>query len=254
MAREIDVTKIAWPSDPVRGVTSTGKPRTIAQQLDDMTALAKDAKGEWPFPAILIRKLSEDAAAGESKFTHEALDGVHRLTVARRLKRETIPATIVEPENQGDAFAMQVKSNIMRGTDLDRDTRDAAIVKLRTPLKAGGYGMKLSDIAAKVGLTLTSVSRIARGIQRGTGGKTRKAKAKAKTRKPKQTTIDDAIAQSVKSANGFDPATFYVALDSLVHMFSAEAPAILAFRESVNPDLFAHASDMVASLVESAGE
>jgi hypothetical protein len=254
MAREIDVARIMWPSDPVRGIASTGKPKTIPKQLDDMTTLAKDAKDEWPFPAIIVRKLTaEEATATESKYTHEALDGVHRLTVARRTKRETIAATVVDVAGgSADAYAVQVRANIGRGTDLDRDVRDAAIIRMRTPVKAGGYGLTLAEIADKVPLSLASVSRIAKGRQRGKGGKVRKTGAKRKkgTRKS-ATTEHDA---STNGAAAFDPASFYVTLAGLVTTYMEHVPEILALRGSVDPDILVNANNLTMALVSVDGE
>lgn len=148
--------------------------RYIHERIDGKIVLnyqqiARDAMREnstldpakWPFPPILVRPVTVDAAKkGDKPITvYEIMDGAKRTRAAQALKLDKIPATIQKADDSEAALA-QLTENARHGQVLDRDKRNAWIKYLARDLK-----LSTRRIAAAIGLSQPSVSRIIAGRQ-----------------------------------------------------------------------------------------
>ena len=153
-----------------------------AKKDDEAPKAPKQAPLKWPFPPIEVArnpkqilppaKKGEKASdtkkklKGEKKyFAYELIDGMHRLTVARRLKLKEIDATIKQTTDAAERFLLQFQTNSgPRGIRFDKDDRDNAI---RILAKEFNYSLK--KLVEETGLNVGSISRILSGKQRKTG-------------------------------------------------------------------------------------
>jgi len=117
----------------------------------------------WIFPPVELQPIpSTDKAYTEGK-RYWIIDGTHRIAAAVEAKFEKkIPAKVHLPLTAIDAIALQVKSNLSHGIRLSASVQTNAIKKLK---EMGATGKM---IAAKVGISEPSVSRILGGTQRAT--------------------------------------------------------------------------------------
>ena len=128
------------------------------KNLADLLIVAKDPKHRgWPFrDPIILRKLPKATKDGK---LYGVLDGVHRCTVAKMVRMATVDADIRTLTDK-EAAIVQFTSNLTHGIRLNRKARNAWVKHMRFDL-----GMKLAEIAREVGMTETSVSRMARDKQ-----------------------------------------------------------------------------------------
>jgi hypothetical protein len=203
MSQTIKLKEVLIPKrkDYVRGVVDK-------KNLADLLIIAKDAKHTgWPFhDAIVLRKLTKPTKDGK---LYGVLDGVHRCTVYKMLHRPSVEADIKTLTDK-EAAILQFTSNLSHGIRLNRKARNSWVKHMRFDL-----GMKLAEIAKEVGMTETSVSRMARDKQTKAGprkksaprvpGSAGGAKAPAvapKPPKPADWSINDFL-QRVKEAGSY---------------------------------------------------
>lgn len=118
-------------------------------------------------------ELSKDDAKQAEKLTDEQRELIGELT-------DEIPVQIVQYASVQEAMTDQLRRNQAQGRGLAEKDRDRRIIwmvrkpdeinpKTKKPYDPPGLGMKMADVAAEVGLSESSVSRIARGEQNVTG-------------------------------------------------------------------------------------
>ena len=163
MSQTIKLKEILIPKrkDYVRGVVDK-------KNLADLLIVAKDPKHTgWPFhDAVTLRKLAKPTKDGK---LYGVLDGVHRCTVYKMLRRPSVEAD-VKTLTDKEAAVLQFTSNLGHGIRLNRKARNNWVKHMRFDL-----GMKLAEIAKEVGMTETSVSRMARDKQTKAGPRKKSA-------------------------------------------------------------------------------
>jgi hypothetical protein len=202
MSQTIKLKEILIPKrkDYVRGTVDK-------KNLADLLIVAKDPKHTgWPFhDSVVLRKIAKPGKDGK---LYAVLDGVHRCTVYKMLRRPSVEAD-VKTLTDKEAAVLQFTSNLSHGIRLNRKARNSWVKHMRFDL-----GMKLAEIAKEVGMTETSVSRMARDKQNISGPRKKsaprvpgsaggaKAPAPAKIIKPAEWTMNDFI-QRLKDAGAF---------------------------------------------------
>lgn len=145
-------------------------------------AKGKKIKVEWPFPPIEVARNEKQVLSPTEKgqkpsdvkkklkttkkyFPYELIDGIHRMTVARRIKMKELPATIKQITDPAERFLEQYKTNGgPRGLRLDKDDRDNAI-----RLMSKEFNISQKKLVEITGLDQTSISRIIAVKQRKEG-------------------------------------------------------------------------------------
>lgn len=114
---------------------------------------------DWPFPAILVRKLDKPEKRKGKEYRLKIVDGVTRTTVALLEKRKDIPATI-EKMTDVESDITQLSTNLSHGLLVDRKHRDAWARYLVKERK-----VPVAKLAKELHMTERSVFRMVKGTQ-----------------------------------------------------------------------------------------
>lgn len=209
----------------------------VQQMIDVATKSAKAGNG-WPFPPITVMALPENFEPENEGAKWLVLDGVNRTHAAIAARFRTIPAEVRSFKGEtatGEAFLFQLTSNMAHGLRLDTKARDKAIYRLRKE-----FGLPLARIAEEIGISESSVSRIARGKQGETSGKQHGG-----ARRPAKVSRGQVV------KDGFDPiGQFYSPLANLVEAYAQHRTNIIAHVHHIQPSYLQRAHAMVAQLID----
>jgi hypothetical protein len=150
----------------------------------ELTQLLLDWKGEWNFKGspVALQPIPIDHADRKDGAEYWMLDGHNRVAAAIEAKVSKIPANVISGMSESDAIAYQVRVNNEHGLRLSVADQTAAIKKMAE------MNIKGKEIAEKMGISASSVSRIVGDKQRspenpeakrgGTGEQKKKAAKK----------------------------------------------------------------------------
>lgn len=167
---------------------------------------------DWPFPAILVRKLDKPEKRKGKEYRLKIVDGVTRTTVALLEKRKEIPAN-VEKMSDVESDITQLSTNLSHGLLVDRKHRDAWARYLVKERK-----VPVAKLAKELHMTERSVFRMVKGTQ-------------TKDTPRKKATKRAASAANTKSEEGMEwtAGSFYSQLHALAKSTKGHAEAITEY-------------------------
>jgi len=114
---------------------------------------------DWPFPAIVVRRLDKPEKRKGKEYKLKIVDGVTRTTVALLEKRKEIPCDI-QKMTDVESDVMQLSTNLSHGLLVDRKHRDAWARYLVKERK-----VPVGKLAKELHMTERSVFRMVKGTQ-----------------------------------------------------------------------------------------
>ena len=220
---QVNITELLQHPDYIRLNVSQKNVEQYAQILRD---------SGWIFPPIELQPIPSTEEIYTKGKRYWIIDGTHRVSAAIEAKFDKkIPAKIHLPLTAIDAIALQLKTNMSHGIRLSASVQTNAIKKLKE------IGATQKIIAAKVGISEPSVSRILGGTQRdttsGEPGNVDKSEKKGNVRASKPFKIADWLKGLSRSLKGWEkygpkirkgglPEKYGKALDVLAEMLHEE--------------------------------
>lgn len=170
---------------------------------------------DWPFPAILVRKLDKPEKRKGKEYTLKIVDGVTRSTVALLEKRKTIPATI-EKMSDVESDIAQLRTNLAHGLLVDKKHRDAWVRYLIVEKKVSP-----KKLAGELHMTERSIFRMKKGTQTKSGPR------KKATRR-----VAGSAVSVRETPREWSAADFYAQLHALAKDTKGHAEAITEYGKS----------------------
>lgn len=217
---QIDAKKIAPSRDYIR----TGKGQGVRDELVAEYTEAMRTYGGWgSFPPVeVVAYASPQKGAKGQTFTHELIDGMHRVEAARRCGMDKVPAIVSPLARDGDLYLRQYEAN-KHGLRLDRREVQNALQRLVTH-----YGFERKRVQEISGYSKSTIDRIVKGQELKTAPRKKPKKA---TKKPKKV-----ASQMPRPDAKVTPADFLKAVQLLVRSFAGNREAILAeYRKTPKP-------------------
>lgn len=239
MAKTIDLKNIGWPALFIRTAPDD-------THVADLLDVIKGSEKDYPFDdPILVRKLDKPAkytvtmAGKGGTCEYELVKGLHRCLALQLGKINHAMADVQSFSDPGSAFFAQYDDHgVLKVSVADR----ARFIKeLRTT-----YKWTVEQVAAKMGVSTASVSRISRNLQAtGGSGKPRKGRKKKKEK-------GEAAEATTEAVTEFSVPQWYVVLGQLVDAYKEYSAAVLGFVGTVDPSVIVWTVTMADDLLAAA--